>query len=617
MAKKTSRKKTAQKKESYPQQELVDKIIGMFEQSWDYATGSWHQRWEDNYNLYNGERVKRGYEGITDTFVPMVFSTVEMMTSALFGTKPKFTYTPPKEKPDQNTDILNSLLDSFWDKDQWSLKFINWGRDFIRLGTSIIYIYWDGNCPRIVNIPIRDFIIDPTANSMETARFKGRRYLTTKEELESFEIVDLEKSTEEETVMKPKYKDLDKLGIYNSDKTTDKEIKDMWYGSTIDKSEDNQVEVIEIWYYDTEKQEDRVVSVGNRCVVIEDTENWYKSKARENGEEYPQAIDPFVALRDYVDGSLFYAKGEVDFLADQQELLNDLTNQNIDSITYTLNQMYTLDPKYEDMIDEVENLPGAVYPFEAGALNPVNRGNVPADAFNERLNIKNEMRETSASNEIVKGVGQEGGKVTATEIQAQIAGAGQRMGLKVTQVEDEGFHRLAQIVFAMVRLYINEKMLVRIVGKDGVRWEEFDPEEFKEGEYDPRAQLETTVNSEKQQQGEMAKEMMGAFLNDPQINQSELKKLVLQRSFDLDPDEVQLLMTPEGMEAGIDGVSEGEETQGEQPLESQSIEQPLQPEQPIDGAQVIDAIIDPVTGELVPADPVIAEQMAMAQAGVL
>lgn len=473
----------------------------------------------------------------------MTFSTIETMTSALFGTKPRFQYTAPADKFGQNTDILNALVNYYWDKDKWSMKVINWGRDMLRYGTSVIYLHWDGNCPKMINVPIRDFFIDPTCNSLENAAYMGRRYLTSMDELKSFEIVDMEKTTELEVVMKPKYKNLDQVSKTKNGagENTDKEEKDMWYGSTV-SDEDSLVEVIEYW------TKDRVVSIANRSTVIEDSENYYKSKAKLNGEKYAKGLMPFCVLRDYVDGSLFYAKGEIDFIADQQELLNDLTNQNIDSITFTLNQMYTLDPRYAHLLEEIENMPGAIYPVEAGALQPIVQRPVPQDAFLERTNIKNEMRETTASNEIIKGTSaQGGGSQTATEIQAQIAGAGQRLALKVTQIEDEGFHQLATLVLQMIKLYVTEPMLVRVVGRDGVRWEEFNPLEFA-GDYDVEVQLETTVNSQKAQQAMQAKEMYAAFLNDPEINQNALKKLVLQRGFDLDPDEVDELLNPaEGM----------------------------------------------------------------------
>lgn len=515
------------------QKDVVKKVLDDFNSSWEYCQGSWHQRWLDNFSLYNNNRVKRGYQGITDTFVPMAFTTVETMTAALFGTKPKFNYLPPSDKPDQNTDILNSLLDFFWDKDQWTTKMINGGRSMLQVGTSIFYAYWNIDHPCIINIPIRDFFIDPTATRLEEARYMGRRYLTTKKHLEEFEVVDPETGE-----MIKKYKNLDKVTKKggNEGDETDKQKKDMFYGSTVSSYNNEEVEVIE-WC-----SKDRIISIANRSVVIEDTENWYKAKARNNGQQYPEGLFPYVSFRDYTDESLFYAKGEIDFIADQQELLNDITNQNNDAITYTLNQMYTLDPKYANMINEIENLPGAVYPVESGALQPISQRPIPGDAFQERLNLKSDIRETSASNEVVRGIGTEGGKVTATEIQAQIAGAGQRLGLKVSQMENEGFYQLAKLVFKMIQLYVTEPMMVRIIGDKGTEWQEFNPEEFY-GDYEPRVQLSVTIENQKQQEATTAKELLAAFLNDPEINQTELKRIVLRQSFDLEPDEVDMLLT--------------------------------------------------------------------------
>ena len=543
------------KKQKVAQNSSLTTVITDFNAAWEYVQGAWHTRWQNNQFLYNGNRVKRGYVGITDTFVPMAFSTVETLTSGLFGSKPKFDFMPPEDRPDQKTDILNGLLDFYWDKDQWSLKIINTGRNMFKLGTAVDYYYWEGDHPCLINVPIRDFFIDPTASSLDTARYCGRRFLTTIEELESFEIVDLEGEPDEDGnyPMKKKYTNLSKVS-YDSGSTgenTDKQEKDMWYGSTVTDAPKKQVEVIEYWTLE------KTISVLNRNTVIEDTDNYYLAKDRANGTTYPEGLLPFAEARDYVDESLFYAKGEIDIIADQQELLNDITNQNIDSITFTLNQMYTLDPKYANLLSEIENLPGAVYPVEPGALNPIAQRPIPPDAFMERQNIKNEIRETTASNEIVKGApDSSNGSTTATEINAQIAGAGQRFNLKVTQIENGYFYRMSKIIFKMIQLYVTEPMMVRIVGKDGARWEEFDPNAF-DGVYEPRVQLEATINNEKYNQAADAKEMLGAFLGDPDINQQELKKLVLQRSFDLDPDEVETLMADQseaiGAEMGMEG----------------------------------------------------------------
>lgn len=593
---------------------VLEQVKKDFQASWDYTAGSWHDRWMNNYKLYNNQRVKRGYYGISDTFVPMVFSTIETMTSAVFGSKPRFNYLPPAKKQDQKTDILNAVVDYYWEKDQWSLKTINTGRGMFMRGTAVDYFAWDVDHPILINVPIRDFFIDPTATSIENARYMGRRYLISKAELEEFQIVDLDGDADENGIypLKPKYTNLDQLDDPSTDATanktdkasgnqekTDKQEKDIFYGSTLTGEDADQIEVIEYW------TNDNVYSVANRKVVIENSENYFKAKARQNGDKYPEGFMPFACARDYVDESLFYAKGEVDFIADQQEDLNDGTNQRKDAVSYTVNQMYTLDPKYGDQIDTVENLPGAVYPFEANALVPVPRGTIPPDSFNETQNIKNEIRETTAANEIVKGAPAQGSGTTATEINAQISGAGQRLNLKVTQIENEYFHRMARIIFMMIRLYVSEPMMVRIVGKDGAKWEKFDPKEYSEGDYEPRVQLQITIENQKQQFAANAKEMYAAFLNDPDVNQQELKKLVLSKGFQLDPDEVEQLMAQQPAPAAA--------MPGMPPMPPQGLGAPMMPGAPAGPPQMMPQGM-PDLSQMPPED--MALQQAQANGGV-
>lgn len=548
----TRKQKKVLKKEAITLQTVLDD----FNSHWNYTSTSWHRRWEDNYKLYNNERIKRGYLGISDTFVPMTFSTVQTHVSALFGSKPKFQYQPPRDKADQDTAILNATVDYFWDEDQWSLKIIDTGIGMKREGSAVDYFMWDIDHPVLIHVPIRDFFIHTAATeiSERTTRSCGRRYITYIDELERFEVVDPETGE-----MLPKYKNLDKLkgdsasepvqgvSVIQGQQKTDKQEKDMLYGSTT-PDDPNQVEVIEYWTVD------RVISVANRRVVIEDAENYYKTKDRANQKKdgkkeediYPTGILPFADARDYPDASLFYAKSEVDFIADQQEDLNDFSNQEKDAISFNLNQQKTLDPKYKHLMDEIENIPGEIIPVEASAYQPVPTGVIPAEAFNERMNIKNEIRETSASNEVIKGASQTGpnsGTETATAVNAQVAGSAQRIGLKVTQLENGYFHRMANIVFRMIQLFVTEPIDIPMKTKNGSTYAKFDPKEFT-GKYRPRVQLNISAQQQQQKQQADSANLLKAFLNDPNVDQRALTKLVLQRGFDLDPDEVEELLIP-------------------------------------------------------------------------
>ncbi len=511
------------------QEDKVSKVVGDFSQHWDYVSGSYHDTWQNCWKLYNNQRVNEGYQGVTNTFVPITFSTIETMVAALATGKPKFNYVPIRPGQTQDTRSLNQLLDYYWDCDKWNLKVSIWLRSMLTYGTGVMYIYWDIDKPRLLNIPLRDFFVDPTATSMEDARYAGRRFLTTKAQLQEVEVVDVQTGE-----LKPRYQNLDNIvSDAETGDNTDREEKDQWLGSTLSgDARKEQIEVIEYW------TKDKCYSVANRTTLIEEKPNPYKVQAMYRKEKNPKGIVPFIVQRDYYDDSLFYGKGEVEPILPAQELLNDLTNQNTDAITFSLNQMYTIDPKYADYIDKIENLPGAVYPFEAGTLNPIPTGMVPPQAFNERMNIKTEIRETTAASEITKGVQQDTGNITATEVNAQLAQAGQRFAVKVAQVENDGYHELGKLVFRMVKLFIDAPIGVPTPGSQDTT---FDPVEYV-GEYEPRVELDITSNQMREKQTEEYTKIYSTMVGNPMIDQNELTRLFLTKTTDLEPDEIDKLL---------------------------------------------------------------------------
>ena len=560
-------KKEETTEESVKPDNVLHKVTKDYASAWEYTDSSYHKTWEDCWKLYNNLRTEDGeaYDGIANTFVPMTFSTIETMVSAIAGGKPKFGFKATKKDQEQDTKVLTAKMDYFWDCDKWSIKCINWVRNVLMYGTGIVYVWWDIDKPRMINVPLRDFFIDPTATTIEDAAYVGRRFLTTIDNLETFQVVD-PKTGE----MKPMYTNLDKIemessnesGEDNAGEPTDKQEKDIWMGSTLANAPEAQVECIEYW----DREDDKVYVVANRTTVIRNCDNPYKvqakSKAKDEEKEYAKGLTPFVAQRDYVDEALFYGKGEIEPIMQEQELLNDMTNQTVDSVTYTLNQMYTLDPAYADQINDVENIPGAVYPFPAGTLQPIAKGIVPTAAFNQISTIKQEIRETTSASEVAKGVDQSVSNVTATQIQAQQQSAGQRFGIKLTQFEEEGFHDLGKLVFQMVQLFTSSKQNVRISDENGISWADYDPKKF-EGEYEPEVQLASTIKEIKMMDDQKSDAIFQSMVSNPLVDQTELTKMYLMKRFDIDPDEVQKLMVKVEQPTGEPGVPMGMEGGGQ------------------------------------------------------
>ena len=515
-------------------------VVEAFTQSWTYAQNNYHSTWEKSWKLYNNQRVDRAYEGISDIFIPMTFSTIESMVSALAGSRPQFTFMPTNQDQESEVSVLNSMMDFYWDAGQWQSVVDKWIRSMLLYGTGVTFLSWDIDRPKLEIIPLRDYFFDPTASSPATAKYQGRRYLTTIEDLKAFEYVDIETGD-----MKKLYSNLDGIGKGKSTEgeQTDKEEKEMFLGSTLgNDAKDKQVEVLEYW------TEDRVICVANRTQVIRDDENPYKEAQRMRGEDDETGIIPFVVQRNYQDESLFYGKGEIEPIFGLQESLNDLANQRRDAITYALNPMFTLDPTYADQIDTVESLPGAVYPFESGALQQIPMGSVGADSFNEEAIIKQDIRETTSADATFKGTSQDGSQ-TATEISAQLAQANQRLALKVSQIENEGFHDLAKLVESMISIFVTEPEMVKVIGKDSsIDFQEFDPAMLQNGLYEPRVQLSSTVDAKKDNDAFAMKEMYQIFFGDPEVNQMQLKRLTMQKAYDLDEDEIDLLLTVEQQE---------------------------------------------------------------------
>lgn len=539
-------------------QNIVQTVINGWTSSWNYASSSYHTKWQNMDKLYNSERIQVGYKGISDTFVPMSFSTVETMVSATSGEKPLVEYIPTKPEQATNTEVLNGLFSYYWDVDSWTNKIVQYSRSFFKLGTGVLYLYWDIDHPCLRVIPLRDFFWDPAATilSYQHAAYMGYRFLASKEALKQEQIIDPEKGE-----LVPKYHNLDKLGeTYTPGDQTDKEAKDTHMGSTLDKNaQKDQVEVICYW------TKDDVYYIGNRQELIYQAPNYFKQRQQFLGWPNPEGMYPFIVDSFLPDESLLCGKSVLESIAKPQELLNDLTNQNIDAASFAIDPVMELDPQYQSYIEKIKNVTGAVYPFKPGSLAAVNKPIIPSNLFNERTNIKNEIRETTAVDEIIKGIATPS-RTTATEVKAQVASAGRRFDLILSQLESGGYYQLAKLVFQMVRMYVTAPTMYRVVGKKGANWKLFDPQQFQD-DYEPRVKLKATLDMEKNKKVRDMKELYTAMLGNPLVDQVALTRLVFQKAFDLESNEVDELMTKPDELAASGAEGEGPKTGEGEPKE--------------------------------------------------
>ena len=550
---------------------VLSRFLKYFTDSWTYAQQNYHQTWERNWKLYRNIRTEKNHPGTIECFVPMVNSTVNTIVASLFNSNPSVKYLP--NRPDQNeeTDILNDVYQDFARRDGWALKNKINGRQGIITGNYFAYYEWqpddNGGFVHKEIIPIRDAILDPNAHNIADAKYVGRRFFTSKKELENTLIFNPETGK-----MEKRYKDLDNVTENATDggldAQSDKAIKDTALGS-VSPNKGSQVEVIEIWTHE------EVCVIANQLTVIEYRENPYfalnKSKFEQRklaweleryqklqqsagaedigefNEEFNKksaGLIPFAHGCDYPDVSLIYGSSDVDIIADEQELLNTLTELNIEAVLYQLYPERRIDPKFAGKLDNLDPMPGKVYPLPAGAMDWNNPPTIPTNAFAERNNIKGEIRESASVSEISKGITATD-STTATEIKAMLGQADVRIREKADNLAQGFFMQEATIVFKLLKLYADDNYMIRKVGDNGVKFETVEMSKFI-GDYTPMVTLDVQAQLEKSEKQEAYTNAFQMIIADPTNNLAEAKRIMYPKMMpELTQEEIAAIITPQ------------------------------------------------------------------------
>ena len=555
------------KKQSGEKDAELAKWLSKFERSWNYAKQNYHQKWENNWKLYHNIRVKRSHDGVVKTFVPMVNSAVNTIVAELFNSNPLVNYRPNHPDQEADTKVLNEIYSDFALRDNWVQKNKINGRQGLITGNFCAFYEWveerNGGYVHKINIPIRDMIIDPSSSSYEDWRYVGRRFFADKKSLEEETIYDFKTDS-----YKKRYKNIDEVVSGGKDEDDDKSKKDQAIGS-IDNDKD-RVELIEIW------TKEHVVVIANRTTIIEERENPHysiaksqlaqrKVEAKIRGESVDEhdKIDgllPFAHGRIYADISLPYGDSDVDIIADQQELLNELTELNIEALLYTLYPEKTLDPKFSEWIDDMDPAPGKIYPLPNGAMVWNNPPSIPTGITQERLNIKDEIRESSAISRISKGASATD-DTTATEIRNMLGQMDSRIQEKAQTLANEFFFQEAKIVLKLIQLYAPEQMWVRTLQDANVSFTEVNPRAFL-GEYTPMITLGVQRKLQESEERDSYTQAYQILIQDPTNNLPALKRIMFRKMFpELTQEEIEQIIEPPEQPEQVqqDQLPQGEE----------------------------------------------------------
>lgn len=181
-------------------------------------------------------------------------------------------------------------------------------------------------------------------------------------------------------------------------------------------------------------------------------------------------LPPYLFGAIFREHDFFYGHGIIETLEMWQYMLNDMANQTMDVGTFTLNPIVAFDPALIDDPDLIQIEPGAKVPDPN-----VKFERPPAQMSIEGLTmvrfLLNIIQEGSNANALLQGAPREGlGRATGTATGvSQLFAAGNAAVLdQVEDLEAQVFTPLLQCTEIMIHECMDEQMIIRTVGPDGV-----------------------------------------------------------------------------------------------------------------------------------------------------
>ncbi|MBR2783544.1 MAG: hypothetical protein IKD93_05075 [Firmicutes bacterium] len=298
--------------------------------------------------------------------------------------------------------------------------------------------------PVVANIPLTDFFVDPTADTVAKARFCGHREYVTRERL----------------------RELEREGLYRIDWDDLKPLEEKRPDDSFEPEEAQGLYLLHHYWED-----DRRLVFLNRqqCVCAGGNPFWHGMKPYDKCCYAP------------VPGE-FYGMGVPELLTGLQDELNTARNQRIDYNSLSLRRMWKLrrgcgltgrDLLWrQNGVLQVENMDD---------VQEINVQPLPGDAFAHEAGVKQDMQDVTGCYDILMGVGY--ANETATTTVTRDNNASLRFKSVVRAIIKDLLLPIAGKCLALDQQFLDQKRALRLVGRPLDELFRVSPEELA-GDYD-------------------------------------------------------------------------------------------------------------------------------------
>lgn len=460
-------------------------VTDRFARARDYRITSQDEVWKRSYANWKGELDVSKFPWRSKLFVPWSFIVVETIIPRVFARDPKWRAISRNPSFDpESSRVVQDLLGYQWNRMGMRLKMYDYIKDSLMFSKGIAKVGWNFQTktktimepvvgkndkitfrkevkseiahddPKIEIVDPSDIYTDPDATSCGyggDAAYLIHRKTVELEELEN----------------NPNYKNVDKVKQASyADQYLDKAMRYRDEVPARDKHKD-LVEILEYW------EEDRLIVVANRSVVLRDSPNPYHHKQI-----------PFVELDDYRDPHKLYGQSELSVIDPLQREINSIRNQRRDYDNLALNPVVRMIPGTLRNPNSAVMAPGSVW--MVSDLQSMDTFQLPL-LQGVSTEIENrtaeDIKRATAIDEIGIGLLPDNPqRRSATEVVTAQNMAGKRFAMKIALLE-EAVKKIGQLVFALNQQFLDSERMIQIVGERGqMEWVQLSPDDIR-GEF--------------------------------------------------------------------------------------------------------------------------------------
>lgn len=470
-------------KKSPPLNKKAQKLVNdRFNRARNYRVTTQDPIWKRSYNNWRGILDTSIYPWRSKLFIPWSFTVVETIIPKVFAREPKWralSRTP--DFPEDGPRTVNDLLNYQWIHAGMRLKMYDYIKDSLMYSKGYAKIGWkfqtktntfmepvvgkndvitfkkvvrskiEHDDPDIEIVDPMDIYVDPDATSLDNADYLIHRKSVNKDKLKE----------------NPNYNNVDKLEDTNNPNQYEDKLSRYKDSVPSEDKDKHLVEILEYW------EEDRLIVLANRNVVLRDTPNPYNHKKM-----------PFVELDDYRDPHRYYGQSELSVIDPLQREINAIRNQRRDYDNLALNPVIRMVPGVLRNPNSAVMAPGSVWMVsDLNSMDVFEMPQLQGSATEIEERTAQDIKMSVAIDEIGIGLLPENPqRRSATEVVTASTAAGKRFSMKIALLE-EAVKKIGQQVFALDQQFLDKERIIQIVGERGEQqWVRFTPEDIR-GDY--------------------------------------------------------------------------------------------------------------------------------------